>query len=45
MVKEEQWTASDQEIVDLTCEIAKLEELAWGYEDREQSRKASEVQS
>lgn len=44
MVKEE-LTASDQEIVDLTYQIEQLDEEAWGYEDREQIGKASEVRA
>ena len=34
-------TAREQEMVDLSVQISQLDELAWGYEDREQLSKAS----
>ena len=34
-------TAAQQEMTDLAFQIAQLDELAWGYEDREQIGKAS----
>ena len=38
-------TAAQQEAVDLTFQIAQLDELAWGYEDREQLGKASAIRA
>lgn len=32
-------TAREQEMVNLTFQISQLDELAWGYEDREQLSK------
>lgn len=34
-------TAVEQEMVGLAFQISQLDELAWGYEDREQMGKAS----
>ncbi len=38
-------TAEQQEAVDLTFQISQLDELAWGYEDREQLSKASAIRA
>ena len=38
-------TAVEQEMVDLSFQISQLDELAWGYEDREQMGKASAIRA